>query len=106
MSILIINRLPFQEEYSAGLGILTKTYFDELGVSEDPPEKKHQDLIMEKTGKWLIYTNVPGSLGLALQLWDAVYNGVKSSDDKIIKEEDRKLWGEVDSWLDPRRQSI
>ena len=95
--------LPFQEHYSAGLGVLTKIYLDELSTLEQLSDQKEQQKTMSRAEGWLVHTDVSGSFKQACELWDAVYEGIKVSDPALLSKEDRETWSKVDDWLSPRR---
>ena len=100
-----LRRLPFAEHPSAGLGILTKIYLDELAtLGQQPLDVENEQKIMSKAEGWLVHTDVTGSFKLSCELWDAVYEGIKESDASLIKEEDRAAWNEADARLAPRRK--
>lgn len=46
--------------------------------------------------------NFAGDLKTAFELWDAVYEGVKSSGN-LIKESEKRQWNDANEWLAPRR---
>lgn len=43
-----------------------------------------------------------GDLKTAFELWDAVYEGVKSSGN-LLKDPEKKPWNEANDWLAGRR---
>ena len=93
------RRLPFRDDFSSGLGILTKTYLDELGGAEKPLGAAQQRAVMGRAEDWLIHTDVSGSFKLTCELWDAVLAGVITASSKCMNEEDRKHWQDVDRWF-------
>ena len=99
--LLTSARLPFRDDFSAGLGVLTKTYLDELGLLEKPMEETQKGSAMHRVENWLIHTDVTGSFKRAGELWDAFYEGVRSASPKCIKDDERKRWREVDQWFQP-----
>ena len=96
-------RLPFQEHYSAGLGVLTKIYLDELSTLEQLSDPNEQQKTMGRAEGWLVHTDVSGSFKRACELWDAVYESIKVADPALLSKEDKETWSQVDNWLSPRR---
>ena len=103
LDLPLTPRLPFQEHYSAGLGVLTKIYLDELSTLEQVSDRDEQQRTMSRAEGWLVHTDVSGSFNLACELWDAVYEGVQGSSSGLLSDGDRETWNEVDAWLGPRR---
>lgn len=68
-----------------------------------PLDKTEQENTMVRVESWLTHTEVSKSFKLACELWDAMFAGIKKAGDNLIDAQDKKLWGEVDSWLSPRR---
>ena len=96
---LMQSRLPFREDFSAGLGILTKTYLDELGGVPRPIEAAQRQAVMDRAEGWLIHTDVAGSFKLTCELWDALLAGVQAASAKCVSAADKKQWAAVDAWF-------
>ena len=65
-------RLPFYEEHSCALGILTLHYLDELSNREKPESKETQSEVQEIAKDWVRHSDFDESLKDAFHLWDAV----------------------------------
>ena len=92
------HRLPFQENYSAGLGVIAKTYFDELARSETPTDKATQQGIVEQAEGWFFHIDVSNSLNDACQLWKAVCAGVQEAG-SALDESQKKEWVATEKWM-------
>jgi hypothetical protein len=91
-------RLPFQEDWSDGLGIIVKNYLDTA-----PPvgDKKLQEACMAKTDSYFMHADVPASYKDAFQLWTAVAEGVKGSD-SLIDAKTKEKWEKANGWVSAR----
>lgn len=69
--LLILSSLPLYDEYSCSLGIVTKTYLDELCVHEDPTAADVRAEMRIKCQIWVQHSDLPESLNDAFRLWDA-----------------------------------
>ena len=98
-ALLTICRLPFRDDFSAGLGILTKTYLDEFGSLSRPIDASQRQNIMDRAELWLVHTNVSGSFKLSCELWDAVFAGVRTAGDNCVDFQTRRHWESVDQWF-------
>ncbi|KAA6408456.1 MAG: hypothetical protein FRX48_07538 [Lasallia pustulata] len=92
--------LPFYDENSYALGVVVKTYLDELFTRDDPTSETTRAEMKAKGPEWCQYCDFAGSLDDAFDLWDAVYKGVKTAGAEI---KDQGMWDEVDRWLAARR---
>jgi hypothetical protein len=91
-------RLPFLISTNCALSIAVKSYLDELLNDEEKARVK--DSTIHRYFPQSV--DVLGDLNTAFKLWDAVYEGVKSSGG-AMKEADRKYWGEANDWLSSKR---
>ncbi|MCJ1403727.1 hypothetical protein MMC11_006950 [Xylographa trunciseda] len=92
--------LPFYEDTSCAVGILFKSYLDELSKMGDPTSESTRTEVKDKAQSWLKHGDFRGSFEDSLHLWDAVYHSVKSFDNLTGA---KPLWDEVDQWLAFRR---
>ena len=70
-----MTSLPFYSDESCALGIVTKTYLDELIQREDPTSKENRLEMRQKGQSWVGYADFEASLDDAFHLWDAVSRG-------------------------------
>ncbi|KAK4696793.1 hypothetical protein P7C71_g1184, partial [Lecanoromycetidae sp. Uapishka_2] len=92
--------LPFCQEQSCALGVLTMNYLDDLATYPDATSEKTRNEVMRKGQGWFQSSEFERSLKDAFKIWDAVYEGVKAAGDKV---KDKKMWDEVNTWLHDRR---
>ncbi|KAL2048106.1 hypothetical protein N7G274_000017 [Stereocaulon virgatum] len=93
--------LPFYEEHSCALGVLTMHYLDELCLyTSEATSKVTRSAVREKGQSWIQNSDFSGSLDDAFQVWDALYKGVKAAGNKV---KDRQMWDEVNEWLSERK---
>ncbi|MCJ1317213.1 hypothetical protein MMC15_002536 [Xylographa vitiligo] len=92
--------LPFYEDTSCAVGILFKSYLDELSKMDEPTSEATRAEVKDKAQSWLKHGDFRGSFDDSLRLWDAVYENVKSFDELTGA---KPLWDEVDQWLALRR---
>ena len=97
-------RLPFLLSNNCALSIAVKSYLDEVVANADPtsPETKAAVLETASTRYFPQSEDFVGDLKTAFALWDAVFEGVKGSGN-LIKDSEKKFWGEADGWLGARR---
>lgn len=98
------SRLPFLLPLNCALSIAVKSYLDELFNQPDPTATDAKEQVKEtaSTRYFPQSENFIGDLDTAFKLWDAVFEGVKSSGN-LVKESDKKLWSDANAWLTPRR---
>ena len=72
--LLIFCSLPFYSEDSCALGIVIKTYLDELCTREDSVSEQTRAEMKMKGQGWVDYADFNGSLEDAFVLWDAASN--------------------------------
>lgn len=99
------SRLPFLLPNNCALSIAVKSYLDELLSNDaDPtsPQTKTRVLDTASTRYFPQSIDFAGDLNTAFELWDAIYEGVKSGSG-AIPEASRKLWTETNEWLAARR---
>lgn len=72
LEILLFSSLPLYDEHSCALGIVTKTYLDELSTCENPTSEDTRGVMKEKCQSWVEYCYLLKSLDDSFQLWDAV----------------------------------
>lgn len=65
-------RLPFYAPNTCGLGIVVKTYLDELSARPDPTAEDTRVEMKMRGQTWVVYSDFAGSLEDAFNLWDAV----------------------------------
>lgn len=70
--LLITSSLPLYDENSYALGVVTKTYLDELFTRDDPTSEATRAEMKAKGPEWCQYCDFAGSLDDAFHLWDAV----------------------------------
>lgn len=70
--LLTSGSLPFYGDTSCALGVMFKTYLDELHSLEDPTSGSSRAENKEKGKSWLVHGDFRGSFDDALNLWDAV----------------------------------
>ncbi|MCJ1281580.1 hypothetical protein MMC26_000900 [Xylographa opegraphella] len=110
--------LPFYEDTSCAVGILFKSYLDELAKMDEPTSESTRVEVKDKAQSWLKHGDFRGSFDDSLRLWDAVslrivilvqilansvfkvYDSVRSFDELSGA---KPLWDEVDQWLALRR---
>lgn len=103
---VIAMKLPFLLPNNCALSIAVKSYLDELLSNDaDPtaPETKARVVETASSRYFPQSLNLPDDLKSAFSLWDAIYAGVKSSNNSTIPEATKQLWAETDSWLSERR---
>lgn len=99
------RRLPFLLPNNCALSIAVKSYLDELLSNDaDPtsPQTKTRVLETASTRYFPQSIDFAGDLKTAFELWDAIYEGVKSGGG-AVPEASRKLWTETNEWLAARR---
>lgn len=86
------------------LSIAVKSYLDELFTQADPTSAEAKAQVQETASSRYFpqSENFAGDLKTAFELWDAVFEGVKTSGN-LLKESDRKIWTETNEWLSVRR---
>jgi hypothetical protein len=67
-----MSSLPFHEDISCALGIIVKTYLNELQGLEDPTSEACREEIKFKCQGWLAHADFQKSFADAMRLWDAV----------------------------------
>ena len=70
--VLTVISLPFYEDTSCALGIVVRTYLDELHTLEDPTSEASRAEMKTRGESWLAHADFEHSFNDALQLWDAV----------------------------------
>jgi hypothetical protein len=96
--------LPFLEEPSNGLAILTKTCLDEINNS--PANITDKDAIKafhNGTRSWFAYLDLEKNVKTSYALWDAVYGGLKTAPEALFSNKDKVAWKVVDEWFEQRR---
>lgn len=79
------SSLPFYEDTSCALGIIVKTYLDELNNTDDPTSEVQQAKIKELgTVEWLRYGDFQASFDTAMKLWDAVSGALQELSKKNL----------------------
>jgi hypothetical protein len=82
-------QLPFVEEPDLALGLVVKSYLDELS-SPHPTDVK----------SWFIHVHsLERNLQKAWSIWDAINAGVQAGDGSIVKSEIKTMFKNADSWL-------
>ena len=96
-------RLPFLLPNNCALSIAVKSYLDELYTDSDPTAAETKQRVRETaaTRYFPQALDLVGDLQTANKLWDAVYEGVKSSGN-AVKESEKKQWAEANEWLAAR----
>lgn len=96
--------LPFLLSNNCALSIAVKSYLDELYTDKDPTAAETKERVRETAANRYFpqATNLVGDLNTAGELWDAVYDGVKSSG-SVLKESEKKQWTEANEWFAARR---
>jgi hypothetical protein len=81
-----------------------KSYLDELLADADPTSAEAKARVQEtaSTRYFPQSENFVGDLKTAFELWDAVFEGVKSSG-TLLKDGEKKTWAEANEWLAGRR---
>ena len=64
--------LPFYEDISCALGIIVKTYLDELHNKDDPTSESERADMKVKGKGWLRNGDFQASFDNGMKLWDAV----------------------------------
>lgn len=94
--------LPLADDNGCGLGVLTKTYFDQISQPDgDGSFEDHVSAAKKQVSEW--FRNVVSfnkNLENAFKLWDAVYAGTKVAGNDF---KDKALWDDADAWLKTRR---
>ena len=118
MNVSDENSLPFYEDTSCAVGILFKSYLDELSKMGEPTALATRTEVKDKAQSWLKHGDFRGSFNDSIRLWDAVSLGIatflRMYTDKIFKVYHsvkafdeltgaKPLWDEVDQWLALRR---
>ena len=70
--VFTVISLPFYEDISCALGIVVKTYLDELHTLDDPTSEASRAEMKMRGAGWLAHADFEHSFNDALQLWDAV----------------------------------
>lgn len=70
--LLTTSSLPFYDGNSYALGVVMKTYLDELFTRDDPTSETTRAEMKAKGPEWCQYCDFAGSLDDAFRLWDAV----------------------------------
>ncbi|KAL8874440.1 MAG: hypothetical protein Q9174_000233 [Haloplaca sp. 1 TL-2023] len=99
----LAQTLPLFNEDSCALGVIMLTYLDELCTREDPTSESTREEMKSRGQGWAVYCDFNASQQQALQLWDAVYQGVKLAKAGSQEVQEPKMWDEVDEWLSQRR---
>lgn len=89
---------------NCALSIAVKSYLDELLADPDPISAEAKARVQEtaSTRYFPQSENFAGDLKTAFELWDAVYDGVKSSGN-LLREQEKKQFNEANEWLAGRR---
>ncbi|KAK7192192.1 XPG domain-containing protein [Paraphaeosphaeria sporulosa] len=100
----IAMNLPFLLSNNCALSIAVKSYLDELYTDKDPTATETKERVRETAANRYFpqATDLVGDLHTAGELWDAVYDGVKSSG-SALKESEKKQWAEANEWFAARR---
>ncbi|KAF2705855.1 PIN domain-like protein [Pleomassaria siparia CBS 279.74] len=100
----IAMKLPFLLPNNCALSIAVKSYLDELLADSDPTSAEAKARVSEtaSTRYFPQSENFAGDLKTAFELWDAVFEGVKSSGN-LLREQEKKQWNEANEWLAGRR---
>ncbi|KAH7067400.1 temperature dependent protein affecting M2 dsRNA replication-domain-containing protein [Paraphoma chrysanthemicola] len=102
---VVAMKLPFLLPNNCALSIAVKSYLDELLSNDaDPtsPQTKARVLETASTRYFPQSVDFAGDLKTAFELWDAIYEGVKSGG-SAVPEASKKLWNETNEWLAARR---
>ena len=84
-------RLPFVEEPDLALGLVVKSYLDEL--SAPPPTRAD-------VKSWFIHVHgLDRNLQKAWSIWDAINAGVQAGDGSIVKLDIKTTFKNADAWL-------
>ena len=78
--------------------MIAKTYFEELGGTEDPTDVKCQSDILNRAEGWFIHIDVANSFKDACTLWQAVSAAVVGAD-AVTAEPVRAAWAEAGKYL-------
>lgn len=92
--------LPFYQEQSCALGVLTMHFLDDLCNYPNPTSESTRAEVKRKGQEWIMHGDFSGSLDDAFRIWDAVYQGVKAAGNML---KDTSIWDEVDTWLSQRK---
>lgn len=89
---------------NCALSIAVKSYLDELCNDPDPTSAEAKQRMKETAATRYFPQSVDliSDLHTAFELWDAVYEGVKTSGG-LLKESEKKQWNEANEWLSARR---
>ncbi|KAF2009073.1 hypothetical protein BU24DRAFT_90435 [Aaosphaeria arxii CBS 175.79] len=92
--------LPFLLPVNCALSVAMKSYLDELHNQSEPTSAKAKEQVREtvSTRYFPQSEDFDNDLKLAFDLWDAVFQGVKTSGN-LVKESEKKQWSEADEWL-------
>jgi hypothetical protein len=96
--------LPFLLPNNCALSIAVKSYLDELLSNDaDPTAQATKSRVLETASTRYFPQSVDfkGDLKKAFELWDALYEGVKTGN--AVSEQTKKVWKETDEWLGERR---
>lgn len=90
----VAGRLPFGTEPDIGLGLVVKSYLDEL-CSERRTDIK----------RWFSHArNIDGDLQKAWKMWDAINAGIQAADSAIVSSETKNTFRNTDTWLQQKRE--
>jgi hypothetical protein len=104
LTFLLPFSLPFLLPNNCALSIAVKSYLDELFSNDaDPTSPATKSRVLETASQRYFPQSVDfaGDLKKAFELWDAIYEGVRSG--SALPEATRKMWAETDEWLAARR---
>lgn len=68
----MVNRLPFSQEHSCALGVVTMHYLDDLCLYPVPTSKDTRVEVRTKVQDRFQHSDLSGSLDDAFKIWDAV----------------------------------
>ena len=95
-------RLPFARQWSASLGVVTASYFEELALSGNPTDKTSQQKALQSVEVHFPQVNIKDSLNKSWTLWNALETAINSSSSGLIRPEQKKTWTETGVWFKTR----
>ena len=98
-----MHRLPFERQWSAGLGVVTASYFEELASSGDATDKSSQQKCLQSVETHFPQVNLNDGLKKSWTLWNAFEAAISSAPSGLIRPEQKKTWLETGVWFKARR---
>ncbi|KAF2825791.1 PIN domain-like protein [Ophiobolus disseminans] len=100
----VAMKLPFLLPNNCALSIATKSYLDELLSNDapDPTNEAHKSQVLKTASERYFpqSVNFAGDLTKAMELWKAVFEGVKIADKQTpMPDATVALWKETNEWL-------